>query len=64
MIDSVIDRESNMPREIGSKSFSPRELRLRAENEALKARLKAEQAKNKAAIIAKDARIKELKSKI
>ena len=52
-----------MAREEGSKNFSPREMRLRAENEALKATLKAEQAKAKATLMAKDARIKELKAK-
>ena len=52
-----------MAREEGSKNFSPREMRLKAENEALKAKLKAEQAKAKANIMVKDARIRELKAK-
>jgi hypothetical protein len=52
-----------MAREEGSKNFSPREMRLRAENEALKAKLKGEQASAKANAKVKDARIKELKAK-
>lgn len=48
-----------MAREEGSKNFSAREMRLKAENEALKAKLKAAQANTKV----KDARIKEIKAK-
>lgn len=49
----------NMARTEGDKNLSPREMRLKAENEALKAKVKAEQANSKV----KDARIKELKAK-
>jgi hypothetical protein len=49
----------SMARDEGSKNFSPREMRLKAENEALKAKLKAEQANTKV----KAARIKELRAK-
>jgi hypothetical protein len=62
MIDSIIEffmKGCTMARETGSKNFSPREMRLKAENGALKAKLKAEQAASKV----KDARIKELKAK-
>ena len=52
-----------MAREEGSKNFSPREMRLRAENEALKAKVKAVQAAAQANAKVKDARIKELKAK-
>lgn len=48
-----------MARTEGDKNLSPREMRLKAENEALKAKVKAEQANSKV----KDARIKELKAK-
>jgi len=53
-----------MPREKGDKNFSERELRLRAENEALRAKVKAVEAKFKGELKVKNARLKELRSKV
>jgi BMFP domain-containing protein YqiC len=53
-----------MPREKGDKNFSERELRLRAENEALKAKVKAVEARFKGELKVKNARLKELRSKV
>jgi hypothetical protein len=49
-----------MPRGKGDKNFSERELRLGAQNQALRAAVKACEAKLKV----KDARIRELRSKV
>jgi len=52
-----------MARSVGDANFSARELRLRAQNEALKAQIKGLQAKHKADLKVKSARIAELKAR-
>ena len=53
-----------MAREKGSKNFSPREQRLVAKIEALKAELRAQKDKFLGKLKVREARIKELKQRI
>jgi len=53
-----------MSRERGAKNYSLREQRLAARNEALKAENKALKEKFKGMLKVKDARIRELRSKV
>jgi len=53
-----------MPREKGDKNFSERELRLKAQNEALRAKIKAVQTACRGKLKVKDARIRELRSRV